>query len=190
MKTYITNRKTAFTIVCMLCLCFSSVAIAQEDEAVGDKQLIYLSYPNSLAELIGQFEGQVIYIDVMASWCQPCIKELDAYKEMDDFFAEHNIVKLFISIDPPKDHRKCIDLINSYNIDGYFTSYLAPEEQMTGTFAQEIGPYFFSLSDDGQINISIPRYVIVDKQGEFVETKAKRPSQAALKKQLLRYADK
>ena len=43
-------------------------------------------FPRDYAENAHIFmEGKIVYIDVMASWCKPCLAELKEYEKTDDF---------------------------------------------------------------------------------------------------------
>lgn len=58
---------------------------------VNRDSLIVLDYPNSLENLLGKFKGKVVYVDVLASWCKPCIEQFAHTKKMDDFFKKNNV---------------------------------------------------------------------------------------------------
>ena len=50
-----------------------------------------LNYPSSFELLLRHFKGKIVYIDVMASWCKPCLAELKEYEKTDDFFKKNDI---------------------------------------------------------------------------------------------------
>lgn len=89
--------------------------------------LIVLDYPETMEDLVMQFKGKVIYIDLMASWCKPCIEEFKYAKQLADYFQENDIVKIYITIDDMDAIQKAYNLIEENSLSGYFTSYLRVE---------------------------------------------------------------
>jgi len=148
--------------------------------------LIVLAYPNSLDELLKGFKGQVVYIDILASWCKPCLEEFEHSKKLDAYFKENNIIKLFITIDQSQDIDKCVEILTRESITGYF-AHSSPKEGKFNQFSKDINDIFLK-DENGNLLISIPRYGIVNKNGELVVKNANRPSNSEeLKKQLQTY---
>jgi len=172
-------KKIVFTLLIIFLI--PTLVAAQKVLDINNSQLVILNYPMSFKSLTKQFDGKVIYIDLMASWCKPCISELKESKKMDSYFKENNIVRLYISIDNREDISKCIQILKNNTLSGYFVSFHTTEGPES-IFAKDIAALF--MSD----NISIPRYAIVNKKGEIVVKKAERPSNCAgLTKQLEKY---
>lgn len=158
-----------------------------------NSSVTWLNYPSNFDEMIEPFKGKVIYIDIMASWCKPCLEELKHYKELDDFFTEKDIVKLFITIDNPEDIDKAFQLLNKNNITGNFISYHSPQKDASrgGDYTKVVEKMFTTYDKDGNFSgMSIPQYIIVDRNGNIAEYKASRPGDKdSLKKQLSSYLD-
>ncbi|KAK9670865.1 Redoxin [Popillia japonica] len=56
---------------------------------------------------LSYFEGKTVYIDVWATWCAPCRKELPYLKELHEKFKKNkNLVFVSISTDAVKDYEK------------------------------------------------------------------------------------
>lgn len=167
---------------------FIILGIKAQDNTIQSNNLketgiIRLDSIKSFKDLTEKFKGKVIYIDIMASWCKPCIEELKSHKQLEEYFNENNIVKIFISIDQKEHVDTCVSLLRRYEINGYFiTQWTAGTE-----FNKELMNKFLT-DENGNITISIPRYSIIDKNGDFVEMKAQRPSSfQSLKTQLSKY---
>lgn len=177
-------KKIVFTFLIIFLI--PTLVSAQKVLDINNSQLVILNYPMSFENLTKQFDGKVIYIDVMASWCKPCISELKESKKMESYFKENNIVRLYITIDNKEDIRKCIQILKNDTLSGYFTSLHSIEEP-DSIFAKDIVTLL--LTDENEnIGFSIPQYAIVNKKGEIVVKKAERPSNAfALTKQLEKY---
>lgn len=154
----------------------------QEDVSKTNGGLTILKHPSSFSDLIKQFKGKIIYIDLMASWCKPCIQELKISKGLDEFFTKEEIVKLYISIDNFGQTDKALEVLKTENLTGYFVTYQAPDGKLN-QFATDLENLF--LYDSKKQFKGIPIYAIVDKQGKLITNDAKRPSSGEeLKEQL------
>jgi len=111
---------------------------------------------------LSDFKGKVVYIDFWASWCGPCRGEMPYSKKLHEMFDSKqlkNLVFLYISIDGDEAAwKKAVEQIGN---EGKFG--ISP-----GNWNSEIAGFF-------QIN-SIPRYMLMDKNGKIVDFNAKRPS--------------
>lgn len=160
--------------VCLIL--FSCFLLSVNANTLNDSTKIQiLEYPSSLNALIKQFNGKLIYIDVMASWCKPCIVELQESENLNSFFEENNIIKIYITIDQKQDIEKCLNLLSRYDVKGYFISYLPPHDDETTTFPSDIERLFLK-NEKGEFDISIPKYAIINKEGNIVVKRAERPS--------------
>lgn len=182
-------KKTVLILLTFgLGLIFPSLSLSQNTSDSQYSPVVILDHPQSMAELLGKFEGKLIYIDLMASWCKPCIVELKESKKHESYFKKNDIIKLFISIDNKEDIEKAISMIQKDSLTGFFVSYHSREDtNKNSTFSQDIGTLFLR-DENGDFDLSIPKYAIVNRMGELVETRAERPSNfESLKKQLEKY---
>ncbi len=79
---------------------------------------------------ISQLKGNVILLNVWATWCGPCRLELPIVQRMYDKYSDRNFVVLAVNIDA--DRRKIEPFMKRYNIS-LPIYYAAPEDagQMT-----------------------------------------------------------
>jgi len=119
---------------------------------------------NKKTYTLKDFKGKYIYIDVWASWCSPCIKEIPHLQQLEKKFSK----KInFVSIAWNDSSKNWNNFVKSKNLKGF---------QLYG----EKNSAFFKF-----FNIeSIPRFILLDKEGNIIESKAKPPSFPQLKKQL------
>lgn len=103
--------------------------------------------------------GDVVYIDVWASWCGPCIKEIPYLKELQLAFHKQKISFVSISIDHEvKSWRKAIQ---THQLKGI--QLLAPNDWDSDL----VQNYLIS---------GIPRFILIDKNGNIIHVNAPRPS--------------
>lgn len=123
-----------------------------EDNAGGTKSL-------------DDLKGKYVYIDVWATWCGPCIGEIPSLKKVEEQFHGKNIHFLSISIDADKDHDKWKKMIVDKELGGI---QVIADNDWNSKFVQ-----------DYMIN-GIPRFILLDPQGNIVNANAPRPSDPKL----------
>lgn len=105
------------------------------------------------------FIGKIIYIDVWASWCIPCVKEIPFSKEIHKQLEGLPIVFLNISTD--SDEKKWLAALEKHKPKGYnILSKFAEEGNVKDTYNIE----------------GIPRFILIDKEGKLINDNAPRPS--------------
>lgn len=120
------------------------------------------TYPDINGKLVtlSNFLGKVVYIDIWASWCLPCLHQIPFAKDLENKLHDEEIVFLYVSVDESEDawlkmvmekELKGIHLISKVN----FTSDIRTLYNVKG----------------------VPKYLIIDKQGNIADNNAKRPSQ-------------
>lgn len=107
---------------------------------------------------LGQFEGKYIVVDVWASWCQPCKKELPNLKKLEEKYKDKNIVFVSISCDQNENRWK-FEL-------GFLREKLSRQWWLgkSSDFMTAFGIY------------AIPRLLLLDKKGFIVNTEMPKPS--------------
>jgi thiol-disulfide isomerase/thioredoxin len=115
------------------------------------------------------FKGKYVYVDVWATWCGPCRKEIPFLKQVEEKYHGKKIEFVSISVDTAKDHDKWKKMVTDQSLGGV---QLFADKDWGSAFVQSYG-----------IN-SIPRFILIGPDGKIVDADAKRPSDPALQAQL------
>lgn len=96
---------------------------------------------------LSDFRGDVIFVNVWASWCPPCIAEMPTietlYKSVND---QDNIRFILLSLD--EEHQKAVDFMES---KGFSMPYHFPTSALPGDFRSEYLPTTYIISKEGQL---------------------------------------
>ena len=109
--------------------------------------------------------GKIVYIDIWATWCGPCIAEIPASIELQQKLAkEEGIQFLNVSVDSNRsDWEKFLERNNNWT---GIHIIIEPEK---------IGPLYNVYKLSG-----IPAYILLDQAGNIIDLKALRPSDEQL----------
>ncbi len=118
------------------------------------------SYPDTTGNLVSlaNFKGKYVYIDIWATWCVPCIREFPKLKELEEEFGDE-IAFVSISIDIKKEK---------------WHKYVK-ENELTGIQILSQGGSKAEIMDPYMIQ-AIPRFIMVDPEGNLVDADASKPS--------------
>ncbi len=103
-----------------------------------------------------QFRGTYVYVDLWASWCVPCCREVPYLQQLEKDLHGSPITFLSISLDSKEDSwkKKMTDLNMSGN------QWISKDNTLAQTFDVR----------------GIPRFLLFDKEGNVIEAEATRPS--------------
>lgn len=125
----------------------------------------YKGGTTSLADL----KGKYTYIDVWATWCGPCLREIPSLQEIEKDYTGKNIQIVSISIDEEKDYDKWREMVEEKSLGGI---QLMADNNWSSKFVQD-----YAI-------LGIPRFILVDPEGNIVSADAPRPSDPQLREML------
>jgi thiol-disulfide isomerase/thioredoxin len=112
---------------------------------------------------LDDLKGKYVYIDVWATWCGPCKQQIPFLKKVEDQYHGKNIEFVSISTDRKNKYEAWKKMIVDRKMGG-IQLYAGSNN---------------TFSRDYQIN-SIPRFILVDPEGNIVDADAPRPSDPRL----------
>lgn len=117
---------------------------------------------------LSTFKGELVYIDVWATWCGPCISEIPALHKLEQEYHDKNVSFISISIDKDKD--TWLKMVNDKELGGIqlWAGNLWEGEGLNG-IAKNYAIY------------SIPRFMLFSTDGIVISTDAPRPSSAGIR---------
>lgn len=106
------------------------------------------------------FKDKVVYIDIWATWCGPCLREIPFLEKMQAKYQGRNDVA-FISISIDQDKNSWKSMVEQKNMKGFqFYADHISQKHLVEHFLIK----------------GIPRFIIIDKGGKIWNANAPRPS--------------
>ena len=135
-----------------------------------DESLYHLlpcdSTMTTISEALKPLRGKVVYVDVWATWCGPCKEMFSHVPNFKELAKDLDVAYLYLSIDRPQEEKTWRKSIPYYQLKGY---HMLAGKELTQAVYRELG------NERGMI--SIPRFLIVDKEGKIVVSNATSPDQ-------------
>lgn len=114
-------------------------------------------------------KGKVVYIDVWATWCGPCKREIPYLKEVEAEYHGKNIAFVSISVDMKKDYETWRKMVTDKELGGI---QLMADNDWKSKFVTDYGIK------------GIPRFILIDTEGNIINSDAPRPSSPSIRKLL------
>ncbi|WP_313805725.1 TlpA disulfide reductase family protein [Flavobacterium sp.] len=110
-------------------------------------------------------KGKYVYIDVWATWCGPCRREIPSLQKIEEQYHGKNIEFVSMSIDAKKDYEKWRKFVDEKKLGGI---QLFADNDWNSKFVTD-----YAIE-------GIPRFILVDPNGNIVSADAPRPSDPKL----------
>ncbi|HJF71994.1 MAG TPA: TlpA family protein disulfide reductase [Butyricimonas virosa] len=112
---------------------------------------------NGNAVSLSDFRGKYVYIDLWATWCGPCVAEIPHLQKLEKHFHGRNIC--FVSISSDKDRKVWMKYVQGQNLSGIQLHMGENKEYMKEIHCE-----------------GIPRFLLIDQEGNFINANMTRPS--------------
>ena len=114
---------------------------------------------------LDDLKGKYVYIDVWATWCGPCLAEIPSLKKVESQYHNKNIEFVSISIDTPKAYETWKKMVNDKELGGI---QVIADDAWKSKFVTD-----YAIE-------GIPRFILIDPNGNIVNADAPRPSNPKL----------
>jgi thiol-disulfide isomerase/thioredoxin len=114
------------------------------------------------------FNGKVVYVDIWASWCPPCLEEIPYSKKLHSAFQADKVIFLNVSIDRSREAWKK----RLGNEKDWLGTHIILDQREHDTFARNYKV------------VGIPKYLLIDQTGKIVSADASRPSSKSIKNEI------
>ncbi|MGN6420410.1 MAG: TlpA family protein disulfide reductase [Pseudobacter sp.] len=121
---------------------------------------------------LSSLRGNLVYIDVWATWCGPCKAEIPHLKKVEEAYHGKSVKFVSISVDELKDAGKWKSYVIDNNLKGV---QLMADNAFNSDFIKD-----FNIA-------AIPRFILIDKEGRIISANALRPSNKKLSEELDKY---
>jgi thiol-disulfide isomerase/thioredoxin len=112
-------------------------------------------------------------MDIWATWCGPCLKEIPSLKSVEKQFEGKNIEFVSISVDEGRGYKG--DVAAAYK--GW--KKMVATKELSGMQLMADNGFASKFIKDYKIN-GIPRFILIDPDGNIINADAPRPSDPQL----------
>ncbi|WP_299527169.1 TlpA disulfide reductase family protein [uncultured Lutibacter sp.] len=114
---------------------------------------------------LSDLKGKYVYVDVWATWCGPCKREIPFLQKVEKQYHGKNIEFVSLSVDKLDDHNKWQEMVKEEELGGI---QLFADKSWESDFVT------------GYLIKGIPRFILIDPNGNIVNSNAPRPSESKL----------
>jgi thiol-disulfide isomerase/thioredoxin len=108
---------------------------------------------------LASLKGKLVYIDIWATWCGPCIAEHPYWDQLKEDYKDQPVAFLTVSIDNTKE--PWVKMVKAKKMDGL-------QWYAEGAWSSELAQHFM-------VN-AIPRFLLLDQDLKIINPSADRPS--------------
>ena len=121
------------------------------------------NYPDSSGKNISleSLKGKLVYVDVWATWCGPCKAQIPFLKQLEEKYREEDIAFVSLSIDQLKNISKWKNMIVDKELEGI---QIIADKAWRSKFVTDY------------VIEGIPRFILIDKDGNLMDPMAPRPA--------------
>jgi thiol-disulfide isomerase/thioredoxin len=133
------------------------------------EEVLLVNHKNNkttLEKVLEKNKGKIIYIDLWASWCLPCRYKMIDLKKLKQYYSDKKVAFIYLSIDEYKNDWQQASIEEGLNNN---TKSFLIQNFKSSKFLKNL-----------KIN-SIPRYLLIDKNGKMINENAPGPDAKEIK---------
>lgn len=96
---------------------------------------------------LGDLEGQVLFVNIWASWCPPCVAEMPTIETLYEAVGDHPKIK-FILLSMDQNREKAVNFMQNKD---FAMPYHFPRSRLPNKLQSQYLPTTYVISKDGQI---------------------------------------
>ncbi|TXE11551.1 TlpA family protein disulfide reductase [Seonamhaeicola algicola] len=153
---------------------------SQYDDLIGKPSPNFTNYENAKGGTtsLSDLKGKYLYIDIWATWCGPCTREIPFLKEVEAKYHDKNIEFVSISVDEGRGYKgDTPEARLAAAKDGW--KKMIADKNMGGVQLLADNAWRSEFVQGYKI-MGIPRFIIIDPDGNVVDADAPRPSSPKL----------
>ena len=120
----------------------------------------------SVQQLLDSFNGKAVFIDLWATWCEPCLEEFKFSKPLYNFLNKNKIEIIYVSFDKDAEDSQWRKKIKENNLSGNHI-------RASKLLRDDITTLIWGAVDA----FSIPRYLLFDSTKRLVNNDTSPPSE-------------
>ncbi|MFI5125060.1 MAG: TlpA family protein disulfide reductase [Chitinophagales bacterium] len=123
---------------------------------------------NSVKQLLEKFSGKLVFVDIWATWCEPCVEEFKYSDSLYSYLEKRQIEMIYLSIDAEDLEDKWRKLIKNNHLSG---NHIRANKLLRDDL---------SILIWGAVDVySIPHYLLFNKDGKLLDKNAPGPGLGA-----------
>lgn len=123
--------------------------------------VVFTNINNENVKSADYYKNKLIYVDIWATWCKPCIREFPFLDTLKEEYKGKNIQFVSVSFDAKKTDWE--EYVNKHGLLGSQFWVDLPNKK---------------IYDDGFNITMIPRFILIDTEGKIIDANAPLPSNA------------
>lgn len=96
---------------------------------------------------LSDMRGSVIFVNVWASWCPPCIAEMPTIETLYSQLKDHDNIR-FILLSMDEEKERAVNFMENRNFE---TPYMFPASQIPSALRGSVLPTTYVISKEGQV---------------------------------------